>query len=536
MFSYSHSNLSSKRAAESTFGPFDVQQASSTSSISLGSIFNGFEFRSLLPNLPFAVVDDFRDRLSDTTAPLGTVSIGGSVKGKVESVGDTDLFAVTLTAGQTYTFDLKSDGGRFDPYLTLRNANGTALAVNDDFGGGVNSRISFTAKDGGTYYVEAKGFWGSTGNYTLTAAGTGTGPGPVADDFRDGLNDTSGPLGTLAAGGTARGAIETAGDKDVFAISLEAGKTYTFDLKSGSTAGLSDPSLRLVDGNGNQLAANNDFGGSRNSQITFDATKSGTFYLVAGDATANGRGSYTLSSTAGKEPPVDPSGGEFDIQIRFNGDARFLDAFEAAAERWEAVIVGDIPDFQSSRFGPIDDLLIDASAISIDGQNGVLGRAGPDQMRSGSLLPAHGIMEFDTADLQSMTNNGTLVDVIVHEMGHVLGLGTLWDSKGLKADNFNYTGQNALEEYRLLSGNTSATSIPLERSGGPGTAGGHWAESVFGSELMTGFASGGMEMSRMTIAALEDLGYAVDYSKADEFSFGMRSIASEHTDTGLLLV
>ena len=34
---------------------------------------------------------------------------------------------------------------------------------------------------------------------------------------------------------------------------------------------------------------------------------------------------------------------------------------------------------------------------------------------------------------------------------------------------------------------------------------------------MTGFATGGLELSRITVAGLEDLGYEVDYSQADPF-------------------
>ena len=42
-----------------------------------------------------------------------------------------------------------------------------------------------------------------------------------------------------------------------------------------------------------------------------------------------------------------------------------------------------------------------------------------------------------------MVTKGILQDVIEHEMGHVLGLGTLWDTLGLKS-GFNYTGANAV--------------------------------------------------------------------------------------------
>ena len=77
----------------------------------------------------------------------------------------------------------------------------------------------------------------------------------------------------------------------------------------------------------------------------------------------------------------------------------------------------------------IDDLLIDASIVSIDGAGGILGQAGPDLLRpSRSRLPAHGEMEFDSADVASMFANGTWTNVILHEIGHILGIGTLWST------------------------------------------------------------------------------------------------------------
>ena len=40
-------------------------------------------------------------------------------------------------------------------------------------------------------------------------------------------------------------------------------------------------------------------------------------------------------------------------------------------------------------------------------------------------------MGFDSADLNMMQRDGTLKSVILHEMGHVLGIGTLWRHKRL---------------------------------------------------------------------------------------------------------
>ena len=214
------------------------------------------------------------------------------------------------------------------------------------------------------------------------------------------------------------------------------------------------------------------------------------------------------------------SGTTFDIDIHYSGDPAYQGAFDAAAARWEQIITADIADVANSPFGAIDDLLIDASVVFLDGPGQLLGQAGPDELRSGSLLPYHGIMQFDSADVAQMAANGTLTTLILHEMGHVLGLGTLWDDLGLRT-GFTYTGQHALAEYRILADNAGLTSVPLETTGGRGTAGGHWSEAVFNAELMTGFieaAGTAMPLSRMTIGSLEDLGYTVNYAVADPFA------------------
>ena len=227
--------------------------------------------------------------------------------------------------------------------------------------------------------------------------------------------------------------------------------------------------------------------------------------------------------------------GPFDIEIRYSGNALYQSAFDAAAARWEQIITADIPNVVSTNYGAIDDLLIDASVIAIDGAGGILGQAGPDEFRSGSWLPDHGIMQFDSADVAQMYANGSLTNVILHEIGHILGIGTLWGVLGLRSGS-NYVGAYALAEYRTLSGNPSATSVPLETGGGSGTAGSHWSEALFDSELMTGYAeNGAMPLSRLTIGALRDLGYAVNYAAADAYalagSSGMRVVSFRAVDS-----
>jgi hypothetical protein len=58
----------------------------------------------------------------------------------------------------------------------------------------------------------------------------------------------------------------------------------------------------------------------------------------------------------------------------------------------------------------------------------------------------------------------------------------------------------------------------VEDIGGEGTADGHWRESVFGAELMTGFVDpGNNPLSKVTLAALADQGYAVNLGAADPY-------------------
>lgn len=215
--------------------------------------------------------------------------------------------------------------------------------------------------------------------------------------------------------------------------------------------------------------------------------------------------------------PAPSSGGSsnFNIETLYSGEASFQTFFDQAKAIWERVITGDLPDV-----GAIDDLAITAVVNNIDGLGGVLGQAGPTAIRGNSNLPAVGSMTFDSADMANMMSNGTLLPVILHEMGHVLGLGTLWSTFGYNSTSGQYTGSQALAMYRTMSGNPGASYVPLETGGGPGTANVHWSEAVFDTELMTGYAesNGNMPLSRLTIAALADLGYQVNYSAADSYT------------------
>lgn len=211
------------------------------------------------------------------------------------------------------------------------------------------------------------------------------------------------------------------------------------------------------------------------------------------------------------------------ITVNFTGSVSETQrrAFEQAAGRWDRII--------DTSFAPVtvdgqtlDGLVIDASIEAIDGDQGILGQAGPTILRPDDELPIKGIMQFDLADILRLERTGSLQDVILHEMAHVLGFGTLWSRMGMiigsGGNNPQFIGTAATREFRTLGGNRLG-NVPVANTGSIGTREGHWRELVFGDELLTGFLSGAQRpISRMSIAAFEDMGYLVDYTEADPYT------------------
>lgn len=238
---------------------------------------------------------------------------------------------------------------------------------------------------------------------------------------------------------------------------------------------------------------------------------------------------------------------EYSIDIRFNGPAlspEASSAFVEAVARIRAGLIGDVPDITITQvldltpcgiagvsLNPgevIDDLIIYATVSPIDGPGKVLASAGACFIRGApgrqSLI---GSMRFDADDIGGLVASGRLNDVILHEMLHVVGISAgFFNLKGLIAgrgtEETRFTGALGIGAC-IESGGAAVcpTGVPLENTGGPGTADSHWRESIFDSELMTGFvepAGKANEFSIITLQALADFGYVVNSAAADPYS------------------
>ena len=111
------------------------------------------------------------------TTAGGPLSASGQFSGSLGVSGERDRYPVVLVAGQDYTFEQRGvptgDGTLSDPLLRLYNNGNTLVALNDDFGGTLNSRFTYTPPTSGTYFLEAAAYADTgTGTYTLSWTAT----------------------------------------------------------------------------------------------------------------------------------------------------------------------------------------------------------------------------------------------------------------------------------------------------------------------------------------------------------------------------
>ena len=238
----------------------------------------------------------------------------------------------------------------------------------------------------------------------------------------------------------------------------------------------------------------------------------------------------------------------FNVDVRFIGDASLpvRTAFANAVAKWRQVIVGSIgtvnnvnipagpaanscSDWTPAVTGTVQNTIIFARIDSIDGPGSpgagnILGQASPCYV-NGNAIPFLGFMEFDSLDVSQLVARGQFEKVVLHEIGHVLGIGTIWNFRrslldiSMTGDPF-YVGSGARAQFAAINTVTySGNPVPVENTGGAGTINSHWRTSVMQRELMQGFAVTQVQpLSRITVGSLQDLGYLVNLAAADAFS------------------
>jgi len=137
-------------------------------------------------------------------------------------------------------------------------------------------------------------------------------------------------------------------------------------------------------------------------------------------------------------------------------------------------------------------------------------RYAPEYIHNG--FPITGMITIDSDDLEIMEADGTLEYVVSHEIAHALGFGLFWKQEFLDISNLLYKGQNTLELYKAISGDSNVQGVPIVI--GDNDKDIHWDPYMFEEELMTPYV--GKFISRLTIASFEDMGYRVNYNITDD--------------------
>ena len=323
--------------------------------------------------------------------------------------------------------------------------------------------------------------------------------------------------------------------------------------------------------------------GIPNIQVTFQSTTGGG-ELTPGVITTNGSGVATgaiwrLGNKGGPQTATASANGfatsftatiqtSYPLELRFFGPPMSAEAqlaFTNAANRIRAAIISpvspvslqntDISGCVTGLTGILTEttqgVIIYAAVTTIDGPGKILAQAGPCYVRGTSRLTIIGHMQFDEADIQNYINSGRFESVVLHEMNHVIGFGTIWgpppdlnlltnpafDDNNVATGSLNprFTGAVGIANCLAAGGGAShctvTTGVAVEMCGGSGTADGHWRElfradcnatpsAAYDTELMTGFAEStpNMPWSALSIGSFQDLGYTVNLLAADAYA------------------
>ena len=228
------------------------------------------------------------------------------------------------------------------------------------------------------------------------------------------------------------------------------------------------------------------------------------------------------------------------------------DIISSSFNKWDGIVS------KNERF--TDGYTIDVSFSVVNLGSGILGGAQVltayyfDTYVFGNAYTARGNIKINNSYISSLkisvrTDGKTaLYHVLLHEIGHILGIGTFWNMTGSPVTSYDdngetkyyYTGENALREYKSYLPTISHTivGLPIEDNGGSGTQNVHPEEGEEGTassnnryinnffhpgldnELMSGWMESyphSTPLSRISLGFLEDMGFNVDYNQVDNY-------------------
>ena len=211
-------------------------------------------------------------------------------------------YTVTLEKGKRYLIELKS--ASFDAYLRVHDADGKRIAFNDDAGPEtLDARIIVPIEKAGDYKIVVTSRDGKAGKFSLSVIEAGKQPTQTGSPYRV----KGKPPEIKLEKGKATHSDEL-NEKDpthtrrsykVYAVKLDAGKTYRIDLKAKDASQL-DCYLVVETAEGDTLATNDDVATKEkdiqppDSRIVLTVKDAGTYRIIATSLLPNQAGRFTL--------------------------------------------------------------------------------------------------------------------------------------------------------------------------------------------------------------------------------------------------
>lgn len=420
---------------------------------------------------------DVRDNLFTTE----TLEVPQTATGDIDRANDIDAIRIFLTAGQQYVFNLTgaaSGGGTLaDPYLSLFNSQLELVAWDDDDGTGLDSRIIFTPSITGFYYLAAGTADFGVGTYTIRTSIQGVPAGDIpASAFT---------ASKLVVGGSTTGVVDFAGDQDWHAVTLTAGQTYRINLQGAGSGPVDDTVLRLYDPAGALIAYNDDTDLFTNSELTFTASYTGTYFVSAGGF-ADATGSYSLQIATAT--PTDIS---FNAEFYLPPETEFRSAIEQSGDTDTVTLT--LVSNQFYTFQAIGEGNLDTVLQLIDAQGNVVATNDDNGTSNNSQIvfypPTSGTYYLTVSGFGSTTGAYTLTSM-------------------LSGTNFVGTSNADYQEGSLLADNLNGAAGNDTLLGGPGNdilTGGPGTDFMDGGE-----GSDTFEVDNVADRVIEAVGQGID--------------------------
>jgi hypothetical protein len=223
--------------------------------------------------------------------------IGDGPHGRARGgTGDFDYYRIQVPAGHRVTASVVTPKGRLDPMVALLSSRGRVVAFNDD-NRGLDSLLTHTVRNGGTYTVMVTGFFSVPRNPFRSASGTGA--------------DSEGRYRLRIRVGE--------DDRDMFAVPLRVGDVLGVTTRgAASQLTILDPSGAVVKGSTQDASsaypAKSPLPGGGNAVAEHVADQDGLHYVAVSD----GSGRYDVTVEAYR-PALEGSPVTQTLFLDFNG-------------------------------------------------------------------------------------------------------------------------------------------------------------------------------------------------------------------------